>query len=85
MELGVKLVKRGADRFGFQTWCNCPSLNFSVSGSSLELCGARSMWFWTKVVVASLKAICCCESLVKGHTAKSYLELGEKVVQSGVG
>jgi hypothetical protein len=30
MELGVKLVQRGADRFGFQTWCNSPSLNFSV-------------------------------------------------------
>jgi hypothetical protein len=40
MELGVKLVKRGADKFGFQTWYNCPSLNFSVSGSTLELCGA---------------------------------------------
>jgi hypothetical protein len=28
MELVVKLVKRGADRFRFQTWCNYPSLNF---------------------------------------------------------
>jgi hypothetical protein len=43
MELGVKLVQRGADRFGFQTWCNCPSLNFSVSGSDLELSTALSI------------------------------------------
>ena len=71
MQLGEKVVKSGADRFGFQTQCSLLNLNFSVFGATSELLGGQSLCFQAVVYIANLETNVGGVIPSEGHTLET--------------